>query len=55
VKTKNPEETEMALRGKLPRRYWIRYNDLLVSFGQNICVPSRRAARSTRSTPFADE
>ena len=39
VKTKNPEETEMALRGKLPRRYWIGYNDLLVSFGQNICVP----------------
>jgi len=39
VKTRNPEETEMALRGKLPRRYWIGYNDLLVSFGQNICVP----------------
>ena len=39
VKTRNPEETEMALRGKLPRRYWIGYNDLLVSFGQNICQP----------------
>ena len=39
VKTKSPEETEMALRGKLPRRYWIGYNDLLVSFGQNVCVP----------------
>jgi endonuclease III len=39
VKTRNPEETEMALRGRLPRRYWIGYNDLLVSFGQNICVP----------------
>jgi endonuclease-3 len=39
VKTKNPEETEMALRAKLPRRYWIGYNDLLVAFGQNICVP----------------
>ena len=39
VKTRNPEETEMALRGKLPRRYWIGYIDLLVSFGQNICVP----------------
>jgi endonuclease III len=39
VKTKNPEETEMALRAKLPRRYWIGYNDLLVSFGQNICMP----------------
>ena len=39
VKTKNPEATEMALRGKLPRRYWIGYNDLLVSFGQNVCAP----------------
>ena len=39
VKTRNPEETETALREKLPRRYWIGYNDLLVSFGQNICAP----------------
>ena len=39
VKTRNPEETEMALRAKLPRRYWVGYNDLLVSFGQNICAP----------------
>lgn len=39
VRTRTPEETEMALRAKLPRRYWIGYNDLLVSFGQNICVP----------------
>jgi len=39
VRTRNPEETEMALRAKLPRRYWIGYNDLLVSFGQNICLP----------------
>jgi len=39
VKTRNPEETEMALRGRLPRRYWIGYNDLLVAFGQNICQP----------------
>jgi len=39
VKTRNPKETEMALRRRLPRRYWIGYNDLLVSFGQNICQP----------------
>jgi endonuclease-3 len=39
VKTRNPEETEMALRRRLPRRYWIGYNDLFVSFGQNICQP----------------
>jgi len=39
VKTPSPEKTEMALRAKLPRRYWIGYNDLLVSFGQNVCLP----------------
>ena len=39
VRTKNPEETEFALRGKLPRPYWIGYNDLLVSFGQHLCRP----------------
>ena len=39
VRTRTPEETEMALRARLPRRYWIGLNDLLVSFGQNVCVP----------------
>lgn len=39
VSTRTPEETEMALREKLPERYWIIYNDLLVAFGQNVCVP----------------
>ena len=39
VKTKNPTETETALRKQLPRRYWIGYNNLFVSFGQNICHP----------------
>ena len=39
VKTRTPEETEEALRRKLPPQYWIVFNDLLVSFGQNICKP----------------
>lgn len=39
VKTKNPHETEFALREKLPLKYWITYNDLLVSYGQNLCKP----------------
>jgi len=39
VKTKNPLETEMSLRRKLPKKFWIEYNDLLVAFGQNICKP----------------
>jgi endonuclease III len=39
VRTKDPHATEMALRRKLPPRYWIEYNDLLVAFGQTICQP----------------
>jgi endonuclease-3 len=39
VRTKTPEETEQALRKKLPRRYWITFNDLLVPYGQNLCQP----------------
>ncbi|HTL70700.1 MAG TPA: endonuclease III [Candidatus Eisenbacteria bacterium] len=39
VKTKSPEETEMALRASLPEKYWIPFNDLLVCYGQNLCVP----------------
>lgn len=39
VDTKSPYETEMALREKLPRRYWIEYNSLLVALGQQICRP----------------
>ena len=39
VKTTTPEKTEFALREKLPKQYWIKYNDLLVSFGQHLCRP----------------
>lgn len=39
VRTKTPDDTEMALRRKLPRRYWLIYNDLLVAYGQNLCKP----------------
>lgn len=39
IKTKNPRETEFVLREKLPKKYWLTINDLLVTFGQNICVP----------------
>jgi endonuclease III len=39
VKTKSPNQTEIVLRQILPRRFWKGYNDLLVTFGQNICKP----------------
>ena len=39
LKTETPDETEMVLRKILPRRFWKSYNELLVSFGQNLCKP----------------
>jgi endonuclease III len=39
IKTATPDKTEAALRQKLPKQYWIEYNDLLVSFGQQLCRP----------------
>ena len=39
VQTKTPAQTETALREGLPRRYWLRFNHLLVTFGQTCCKP----------------
>ena len=39
VKTKNPDETEMKLREKLPLKLWKRINSLLVFYGQKVCRP----------------
>lgn len=41
VKTKTPEETEFALRDKLPQKYWIEINELIVTHGQNVCKPQK--------------
>jgi len=41
VATKTPEKTMMALMEKLPRRYWIEINRLLVPFGKHICTGTR--------------
>jgi endonuclease-3 len=38
VKTSTPEKTMFALEEKLPRRYWIEINRLLVPFGKHICT-----------------
>lgn len=39
VDTEKPDETEFALREKLPHEYWTIYNTLLVAFGRKICKP----------------
>ncbi|MDE2009476.1 MAG: endonuclease III [Candidatus Omnitrophica bacterium] len=39
IRSRSAEETEFALRKKLPQHYWIEYNALLVTWGQNVCKP----------------
>ncbi len=41
VSTKTPEETEFALRAKLPIKHWIDINTLMVTHGQNVCKPTK--------------
>jgi len=38
VKTKTPEKTEMELRERLSRKYWLAINELFVRHGQQICL-----------------
>lgn len=38
IKTKTPEESEKALMKIMPKRFWIPLNELLVSYGQEICT-----------------
>lgn len=41
VHTRNPLQTEMALRDILPKKYWLTFNSILVAFGQGTCRPQR--------------
>lgn len=41
IKTANPFESEMALRAKLPEKYWLNINSYVVAFGQNLCTPRK--------------
>jgi len=39
IATKTPDDTEAALRGVLPKRWWIPINETLVRHGQQVCRP----------------
>jgi endonuclease-3 len=54
VRTKNPEETEFALRAKLPPEHWSRYNTLLVAFGRNTCRPVSPLCRHCPVEAYCD-
>jgi endonuclease-3 len=38
VSAPSPEQTMVALEAKLPKKYWIEINKLLVPFGKHICT-----------------
>ena len=40
VRTRSPDETELRLRARLPKPWWMRVNLLLVAFGQKVCRPT---------------
>jgi len=40
VRTRTPDATELRLREKLPERWWMRVNLLLVALGQKVCRPT---------------
>ena len=54
IKTKTPEASEAALREKLPQRYWITFNDLLVPYGQNLCQPVSPFCSTCKLTDLCD-
>lgn len=54
IKTKDPLDTEMTLRKKLPREHWIDYNSLLVAFGQHQCRPISPFCSSCPITEHCD-
>jgi endonuclease-3 len=54
VRTKTPEETEEALRQKLPKQHWITFNDLLVPYGQNLCQPVSPFCSKCKLRDFCD-
>lgn len=39
ITTKSPEDSEEALKKIIPKNYWIELNTILVTFGQNLCLP----------------
>lgn len=54
VKTETPEETEVALRNKLPKQHWIIFNDLLVPYGQHLCQPVSPFCSKCKLTEYCD-
>lgn len=55
IKTKTPEETEFKLREKLPLKYWIDINTLIVTHGQNVCKPQKPNCEECPISQYCDK
>ena len=54
VKTKEPEETEFALKKNLPKKNWSDINTLFVTLGQNICKPTKPDCQKCRLCKYCN-
>jgi len=54
IATRTPDQSEFALRAKLPAEYWIEINDLLVCYGQNRCLPVSPLCSCCRVSEWCD-
>lgn len=54
VKTKTPEQSEFALMKIIPKKYWIEFNDLVVKFGQTVCLPINPKCNICKVAPHCD-
>lgn len=54
IKTKTPEQSEFALMKIIPKKYWIEFNDLVVRFGQTVCLPRNPLCNSCKVAPYCD-
>lgn len=52
VCTKEPEETEFALKENLPKESWSEINTLFVTLGQNICRPTKPDCNNCKLTKY---
>ena len=52
--TKEPEETEMALKNNLPQEKWSDINTIFVTFGQNVCKPTKPECSKCAITKYCE-
>lgn len=55
VNTKTPNETEKELMKVLPKKYWKKYNHLLVVWGQNVCKPKKPSCNTCPINEFCQK